>query len=752
VNPLIETEEPYVMEEYGERGTNRIVPYDDTFMMGCTRPSYGIYKKSLEYFCPVWLEDVRNDDILSFTFCARSRDTNGYLFDISKKVLNLSINGVNEFHDKFVRYFRQYVQEIKLDDRIIYIDFDNMKSKLTGVNVKTGLLSDVDISSLVRDITNQERLFMETDSLITEQLTNHHMICKQLFNFNFAFNIEDIFSPSIARDMKGKSVHIDVRVSLNRNDSSDIMEFEIKDFYTNYNYMPSTFIRDTSDYTPPKILKQDHQTPNVFNGIDFNGLFDYLNINLVNKNKINQSVCHWSLADYNDYIFNVYPEMGGYCTEYYDSENEYGLYKVNKNNQNAPDIWTKEYSKANNNTGWVNMEFIDSQQEFIEIDYSPENWISKSSKVDEWCNMLQYSSEKADILRKNKLEHILVVGLRARSGDVSSQSDRNAIWTNIVRDIKLRKDTDNKKYFIVSDGEIASRLIFVYYQQLHFLIIFTIIAPVKNQEQPHLNKLTFASFKEFVNNFPDSFEFKEALGKWMDSVVVPKTITFTNCLGYMRAPGPILDTKEVNHWYHRNKSQVFRMDGYIKPTFTSPANNQLFYKVVFKDAGEYNGSVFPPMVKSNYPPHYPSILYYPWHCANLTMDEKDPLNRTVELCIPEDLLPYEYKWYTSSQMYNIDEEINLGTVGASWSFSPTSGTGPSGENGDSGIGTITGIEPDVVIDNIEDVVIERLQAMYKVSKEEAQYIFSLYNLETTWDYSSKFTTNNITYTIKLVLK
>jgi hypothetical protein len=220
----------------------------------------------------------------------------------------------------------------------------------------------------------------------------------------------------------------------------------------------------------------------------------------------------------------------------------------------------------------------------------------------------------------------------------------------------------------------------------------------------------------------------------------------------MRAPGPILDTKEVNHWYHRNKSQVFRMDGYIKPTFTSPANNQLFYKVVFKDAGEYNGSVFPPMVKSNYPPHYPSILYYPWHCANLTMDEKDPLNRTVELCIPEDILPYEYKWYTSSQMYNIDEEINLGTVGASWSFSPTSGTGPSGERGDSARGTITGIEPDVVIDNIEDVVIERLQAMYKVSKEEAQYIFSLYNLETTWDYSSKFTTNNITYTIKLVLK
>ena len=58
----------------------------------------------------------------------------------------------------------------------------------------------------------------------------------------------------------------------------------------------------------------------------------------------------------------------------------------------------------------------------------------------------------------------------------------------------------------------------------------------------------------------------------------------------------------------------------------------------------------------------------------------------------------------------------------------------------------------IAIDNIEDVVIERLQAMYNVSKEEAQYIFSLYNLETTWDYSSKFTTNNITYTIKLVLK
>ena len=84
-----------------------------------------------------------------------------------------------------------------------------------------------------------------------------------------------------------------------------------------------------------------------------NYLHDNESIELINKNKFGQNICHWSLNENTDYIFNVYDGFSGLYIE----EDSYGnnvIYENAHQYENAPNVFIKKADKNQNSVGWVN--------------------------------------------------------------------------------------------------------------------------------------------------------------------------------------------------------------------------------------------------------------------------------------------------------------------------------------------------------------------------------------------------------------
>ena len=133
---------------------------------------------------------------------------------------------------------------------------------LLQVNVNNGIFCTAQCDSLVNNITARERSLLETDNIIITTFPNNYMVCKQLFNFNLCFNIDDILSGSIANMLNGEELLVSVEAKVGNT------VLEVKDFYTEYEYIAKTISTDT-DYK------------DTLNVLDF--LHDYECVDLIDK-------------------------------------------------------------------------------------------------------------------------------------------------------------------------------------------------------------------------------------------------------------------------------------------------------------------------------------------------------------------------------------------------------------------------------------------------------------------------------------
>ena len=260
--------------------------YSNIYDMGCKRMKrYELYKKQFEFLCPVWIEHLYDD--IKFVLSVKDSTTQ---IKIASNALTLSLNNISK-HNEFVKYFKSYAEDAGLiagSDNLVNISFNNYSCAVTGLNAKNGLFMTKQSEKFVNDITLRERPLMETDNMIIELYKNNSMICNQLFNFNICFNINDIISNSIVNMIVGEDVVVSVDVYI-----GDKL-LEKRDFYTNYEFIAKDLYED---------LVSNEESNKSFN------VFDYLNDNLclelVDKNKFCQKICHWSLCNNNKYIFNV---------------------------------------------------------------------------------------------------------------------------------------------------------------------------------------------------------------------------------------------------------------------------------------------------------------------------------------------------------------------------------------------------------------------------------------------------------------
>ena len=101
VNPSLTNPWPLKKNDDPERDSK--LNTDSTYEMGCRRMQYyQLYNKQFEFFCPIWLENLKTNERLRFKINVYNNDEMSYLIDSIN--IDLESHGKNDFHDKFCKY------------------------------------------------------------------------------------------------------------------------------------------------------------------------------------------------------------------------------------------------------------------------------------------------------------------------------------------------------------------------------------------------------------------------------------------------------------------------------------------------------------------------------------------------------------------------------------------------------------------------------------------------------------------------
>jgi len=257
------------------------VLYDDThenaYEMGMKRLAYTRYNKQFEFFCPFWCDDINEFYKLKFVLTVVN-----YKGDILiKKVINFS-NHIKQYINAMFKSFEP--SKTGKNTELLYIDFKKQESFIKGINVKRGIIEIKDTSYVIDDLLSMQKPVLETDNTLLNLFSQNSIICTQLFNFNFIFDLFELLPLVFLKDMtlKNFNVYVDMYI--------DNKKVDTKDIYTNYNFIPKYDIY-TGKYTKENVL--DYMNDNKVN-------------DLVDKNKLAQSIFHWSYINNVNTVFNLY--------------------------------------------------------------------------------------------------------------------------------------------------------------------------------------------------------------------------------------------------------------------------------------------------------------------------------------------------------------------------------------------------------------------------------------------------------------
>jgi hypothetical protein len=659
-----------------------VTTYNDIYNMGCKRTKhYGKYNKQFEFLCPLWLEQLSPDSKLTFKILVKNLNDD---VTIASNVITLDLMSATHdstgYHNKFVKYFRNYISDTGIStgcDDILNVIFNQNDATITGLNASTGLFETRHIPNLIDNFTLCERPLMETDNMLVQAFVDNSMICKQLFNFNLCFNIEDILSGSIANMMRGVDIKIAVDVYINDN-KSDIL-LEKRDFYTEYEFIN----RKISGFTDANYGK---------NVLDY--LQDYQYIDLIDKNKFCQNICHWSLYDNNDYIFNVY---NGFSGLHYDVNNDgtYNIYENEHQYGSTPNTHINKYDNGLHSADWI-----------------------AHKHIKKWSDVYKY-----------------IINPSRHKKDGTFIGDNN--YVNGIKYKYIPKFWDKSgMYFmsilIPSDMLLSIKSAFSFDKTLEQHSIYILILDdfvLIISDKP--DALSFGGFYNILNECTDlessetptvkSLLFK--LLKMMQQKVEPSIVTFANSLMYNNANGPTIDIQEITYYKDNTAGDyVIRYDGKLKPTFITH-NNTLYYKQLLRTP-ETKNSIYAQYGNSGFEPLYPSINYYAIKMLNATDWNYTSPPDTLLAC----MIPYEYSWFNDNNCLLLDPDITFIYKNVK----------------DSQTGEYM---------SLEDIVTSLLSDYYNTNDMKLiSYIRSLYNCNNDWEYASIDNIDDYIYTIKLTLK
>lgn len=546
---------------------------ESSYDAGACIGKYSLYNKSIEVFCPLWLEHI--DGELEFNIVIEV--SNG---ELKKRMATKRV----KLGPKFKTYLYNYFEYIGLNsgnDDVLNINFDKKIASIYGLSVESGNVCQLDISEITYNMLYRERPLMESDYMLINEFANKKLIAKQLFNFSFYFNIEDVLSQYLSNMVYGKDIIVKIETIVNGN------VLEMRDFYSNYQFIPKkNLIRQSIT----NILDGESYEISGYNVLDY--LADYKCTNLVNKNKYVQSIIHWSLLDNYNYIFNVYDGFGGIIDKHATMSHNYGF---------APDTTNDIYNEFINNIGWCSVYNITSAEwdRLMSInnkyDYNYIKQISTDLKLN-WVNDLKYKDLDWSVVKKfkdwNEFKCAIFI---CDSNTYSHIKSLNWLhWTEISNGVGCSYVKPGDEFFGVfvekTDNDITN-----------------------------LNKVTFKGFKQLLDDMKLSdsdplFFIRHKLEK----MIQVSLISIDKSLYVKLANSPSMLSNEVE--YFKNDSglldvcYVLRYDGKIKPTFIKESEynmNSVYGKRIYTE-DEYSKTDFSKYSKSGFSPEFPSIGYCSW--------------------------------------------------------------------------------------------------------------------------------------------
>lgn len=745
--------------------------YDDTFFSGCSRMDYNIYGKQFEYFCPVWLEQIGENNHILFEIYAKLTESDDI---IASRSLSLNKKDKRVFHNKFTNYLNEYFDYIDIingSDDVININLEKYTASLRGIDVTSGNLVTRSLSSLVYNLLSRERPLLESDYMITTSYKDTKTIVPNIFNFNICFNIDDIFTKGLASQLHGKPLVIGVDVKIADNNGNIINTLEKRDIYTNFDYIPKTYCEDEWIVNNNEIIKPTPpDSPNVLNYI-----YDNKYIGNIDKNKIIQKIPHWQLVDNDDYIFNVYEGFRGFFDETlgsikdntYITEQPVHMQKWNISNDvgyvdhttlvlneekrllecytryaDTPDIIQDKYSKSLNNLGWANYVKMNSNAFTNIVAHYTNTFISDLATIlkNGWVGNLYYDYKNNDSIKvilgyidkkievekiKNltdarytiyypSLENIeTIITVTGFNNDViiiSSINRDNLTFAGFKKIAKIIINEYNEENQIVEDE---------YNKYLGDVIGNTYISLHKVEDKtwniPYGAGLVYGTTLNIISETRNGQYLINPLTilyNIMNSVKPLTLVSINNRLGIISADSPSLNSREIDYKKLDNETvYMTRYDGKIKPCMLKADNlhkNYIYNKRYLKDISENDN--FRKYVNSGYQPLYPSIGYWSYENNIITYDK--PLDYVSDI---------EYKWFDNSRaLYTKPELIFI----------------VSSQYNDIG--------------SINSEIKTRIKTITNSSDDIVDYIFNIYNI--TYDFIGLDDNNYFKYNINMKFK
>lgn len=590
---------------------------ETTYEMGCRRMErYQLYGKQFEFFCPIWLEQIENMSQIKFVFQISSK--NGKPDPITTKTLSFDIlEDSPSNHTKFIEYMNNYIEYIKLKNGCDWVfDINKKNCVVGGLNVNNGLVSEVKLLNFFDDLTYRERPLLEFNNMIINELNKNKLITKQLFNFNFCFNLEDLLQSFLFEEMNKYPLRINIKVLI------DDVELKVMDIYSNHEYIPKTDIALRELRRDGKIISINHKE-NDLNVLDY--LQDNKCIDLIDKNKIIQNTCHWCLSNNPSEHFNVYNGFSPVNISPSPINDSVDILDIPYYNGDTANLTVQHFNKTCNSYWCDNYLVSESQIPFFIID----SIIRRDFRYDDlftkftnncYIKNINYVY-KPDTSEYNFDFEINVCILRTQS------DENNYLYTNTIKkchDLILDFENwdeveiieGNKKictFYIPNPTIPQSSIQETKYLKSYIIIIF-------NNEESNQDKLLYTEFIEIikaverrVKGSHDDVNVLSIFLKVLDNYkLTQQNFIFNNGIIGKKCNGPSIDSEEITYYKTSSNVILIRNFGKIKPFFIKDEDRVLQnYKwKKFKYNEIPNQIDYEKFSQTIYQPKYPSKNYF----------------------------------------------------------------------------------------------------------------------------------------------
>lgn len=657
-NPILKTDYPIHVDDASKSPLTTTM--EQQYEMGARRENVKLYGKQFSFFCPFWMDEIGDfESGLKFIFCITNPSlddgTPSYMCSDTTNLLDANNDGLKmvlaideENNADVYRYIMEYINSINLNSDLLNINLQENTASLCGVECTSGDLITKSVNNIIVDLEHRERPMLEQMNMITKLFSDNNIICRQIFNFRFYFDLDDIVIDLGARKNLTNTpliYSVFMSNSSNFNVRESCSNIDLYDFHTNFEFLNKKRI-DTKVLDEFKYKEQTSEIDEEYNTNALKYLRDNECIDLIHENKLNQQTCYWRLYDNEDQIFNFYKGLN------------YDVYTDGKLVGNNDGMFDKSPMMSVTST---------------EPGLFSYNWVNTYI-----CDSRQYEANKfaSRLYNSGGLDHNIWMAnyVKPYFSKFTLKKNTQVFWNNLIKYDISNNITDWRRLFDDADDDEVN--LYIVNLKWDTDAESKCVSPDGTNDYVIVNvghpddesRLTLKYFSEH----PDEFHFdgdESTINGLIDilakSVVRPSKIMITKSLQCKTVDGPSKDVTEFRYVYDNNACvQLYRYGGNLYPMFI-PALKTTGYRNFQYAVKQYDDyySLDKPFIDflgTKYKSIYPSIGYDSVIRVFDVINYYKYFATTAGGAFHDDYgtVP-EYQWYQASMLRKLNTKVTI---------------------------------------------------------------------------------------------